>query len=317
MPDTKDAAAIPLAQPLPPFAALRAFEALVRLGGIRKAARHLGVHYSVVSRHVASLNALLGVPLLTWSQNQFSLTPEGERYYAHIAAAISEIATATRDIAEPENGRPLRIWCSPGLSTQWLAGQITAFEGMHPHIRVEIKPSDMPANLHAHEAEANIYLHLDDDIDDIAGPGLKAQMLVRPEAMLAVSPALASQLPAISSPHELVHLPLLHGSRKDEWRSWLSLQGVDLSGDPPGELCWNHHMALEAARLGRGILLANRIFFERDLMRGDLVELHIPGTTRTSIGSYVFVMREDRWTMPALATLRGFITERLRSVEWH
>lgn len=317
MSDTKAPPSIPLAPALPPFAALRAFEALVRLGGIRKAAQHLGVHYSVVSRHVARLDAVLGVPLLTWSQNQFRLTPEGERYYARIAAAISEIAAATRDIAEPENGRPLRVWCSPGLSTQWLAGQITAFEGMHPHIRVEIKPSDVPANLHAHEAEANIYLHLDDDPDGLAGPGLKAQMLVRPEAMLAVSPALASQLPDISSPSDLVHLPLLHGSRKDEWRLWLRLQGVDLPGDPPGELCWNHHLALEATRLGRGILLANRIFFERDLMRGDLVELHVPGATRTSLGSYVFVVREDRWTTPALTTLRGFIAERLRSVEWH
>lgn len=303
------------AQALPPFAALRAFEALVRLGGVRKAARYLGVHYSVISRHVARLDALLGVSLLTWSHNRFTLTPEGERYYARIAVAIAEIEAATREIAGPEGGRPLRIRCSPGLSTQWLAGQVLEFERMHPDLHLEIKPSDTPANLLAHEADANIYLYLDDASGEPAGQGLKAQILARPKTMLAASPALAERLPEPLKPSDLLHWPLLHGSRKSEWRLWFSNQGVELAEDPPGELCWNHHMALEAARLGRGVLLANRIFFERDLLRGDLVELRVSGANSDAIGSYVLVAREDRWSTPSLAALRGFIAQRLKLAE--
>lgn len=190
-----------------------------------------------------------------------------------------------------------------------------AFDALHPEIRLEIKPSDTPANLLAHEADANIYLHLDDERSDPAGPGLKAQILARPKTMLAVSPHLAARLPKELVPGDLLGLPLLHGSRKNEWRMWFCNQGVDIDGDVPGELCWNHHMALEAARLGRGVLLANRIFFERDLLRGDLVELGVSDALTDAIGSYVFVAREDRWTAPPLAALRAFVAQRLKLAE--
>jgi LysR family transcriptional regulator, glycine cleavage system transcriptional activator len=300
---------------LPPFATLRAFEALVRAGGVRKAAQHLGVHHSVVSRHVTHLEAWLGVPLLHWSRNQFTLTEEGERYHARISAAISEIAQATSEVAGREAGRPLRIWCSPGLSIQWLAGEIAEFEKLPPHYRVELKPSDTPANLQAHEADVNIYFHLDDTFVDPARRGLRAHLLTRPQAILAASPDLARRLSGISSPADLLNAPLLHGSQKDEWRAWLTYQGVEAPADLAGELCWNPHMALEAARLGRGVLLANRFFFERDLARGDLVEVEAPGAAAGAIGRYLFVAREDRWTTPAMVALRTFITERMRSME--
>jgi len=40
---------------LPPFAALRAFEAVGREGGIRKAAASLGIDHAVISRHIRQL----------------------------------------------------------------------------------------------------------------------------------------------------------------------------------------------------------------------------------------------------------------------
>ena len=315
MPKVESRAASAEGSALPPFAALRAFEALVRLGGVRKAAQHLGVHHSVVSRHVTRLEAWLGVPLLKWSRNRFTLTREGERYHVRVSAAIAEIARATSEVAGLENGRPLRVWCSPGLSIPWLAGQVAEFEKQHPNYRIELKPSDTPANLHVHEADANIYLHLDDAAEDPAEVGLKAYLLTRPEAVLAASPDLADRLSGLSSPGDLVDLPLLHGSQTDEWRTWFLRQGVKVPAELPGELCWNPHMALEAARMGRGVLLANRFFFERDFARSDLVELVAPGARRGAIGRYLFVAREDRWTTPAMAALRTFLRERMQAME--
>lgn len=296
---------------IPPYAALRAFEALARFGGVRRAAQYLGVHHSVVSRHVTRLEAWLGVPLLCWSRKQFTLTDVGCQYHARISAALSDIDVATRAIIEPDAARTVRICCSTGLSTQWLAAQISEFEKGHPQIRIELRPSDAPANLLVHEAEVNIYLHLDDSPDNAAPPGLKAFTLLRPAVMLAASPVLAEQLSGISAPEDLLRFPLLHGNRRSEWRLWFKRQGVDMPEDAPGELCWNPHMALEAARLGRGVLLANRIFFERDLARGELVEVKVPGATDAAIGAYVFVAREDRWNTPAMVALRSFVMQRL------
>ena len=273
------------------------------------------MHHSVVSRHVTHLEAWLGVPLLRWSRNQFALTEDGERYHARISAAISEMARATSEIVGLEAGRPLRLWCSPGLAIPWLAGEVVEFEKQHPNCRIELKPSEAPANLQVHEADVNIYFHLDATFVDPVRPDLKAQLLARPRAMLAASPDLVRQLAGIASPRDLLDLPLLHGSQTDEWRAWLTHQGVDTPEALPGQLCWNPHMALEAARLGRGVLLGHRLFFERDFARGDLVELEAPGARPVAIGGYLFVAREDRWSTPAMAAVRSFIIARMRSIE--
>jgi DNA-binding transcriptional LysR family regulator len=45
---------------LPPFAALRAFDAIGRRGGIRRAAEELGISHAIVSRHLAALETFWG-----------------------------------------------------------------------------------------------------------------------------------------------------------------------------------------------------------------------------------------------------------------
>ena len=300
---------------LPPFAALRAFDALIREGGVRKAARSLELHHSVISRHLTCLESWLGIALLQWSGKSFTLTQEGERFYSRVSSAIAEIVLATDEALGMAASRPLKVWCSHGLSIQWLASQIAKFERQHPQMRIELRPSDVPANLHVHEADVNIFMHLENEM--VVGPagGLKSHVLARPRSMIAASPTLVAELSWIKSAADLLNVPMLHGGHTRDWRWWLKSHGVDTPDELPGELCWHPHMALEACRLGRGILLANRFFFERDLDRGDLVELLVPGTTSRPFGGYLFVCREDRWSSSALSTFRQFLARQMKTLE--
>jgi LysR family transcriptional regulator, glycine cleavage system transcriptional activator len=300
---------------MPPFAALRAFEALVRLGGVRKAAHDLGLHHSVVSRHLTLLESWLGVPLLSWTGKRFEMTAEGELFYGRISVAIAEITLATSELLEGEARRHLNVWCSQGLSIQWLVGQVTEFERQHSPIKVDLKPSDTPANLAVHEADVNIFMHLESEIVSDPGPGLKASVLARPQSMIAASPGLARKLGWIMGPADLLNVPLLHGRHTDDWRWWLQTNGVDVPAKLPGELCWHPYMALEATKLGRGVLLANRFFFENDLINGDLVELKVPGISNAPFGAYIFVAREDRWSSPGVSALRRFLIQRMKVME--
>ncbi|MBK6491325.1 MAG: LysR family transcriptional regulator [Sphingomonadales bacterium] len=60
------------------MAALRAFEAVGRLGGVRRAAKELSIDHAVVSRHVRSLEAWVGIPLVVRNQLGYDLTELGE-----------------------------------------------------------------------------------------------------------------------------------------------------------------------------------------------------------------------------------------------
>ena len=246
---------------------------------------------------------------------QFALTAEGAKYYDRIAAPLAEIAGATIEVMDQRVDPALRIWCSPGLSVQWLASRVAEFRTLYPAHLIEMKSSERPANLKAYEADANLYLYLDGHPLPSAELAVTDCELARPMAMIAASPALLEQLPTIQSARDVLDCSLLHAGQHDEWKLWFELNGVEVGGAMPGELCWDPHMALEAARLGRGILLGNPLFFERSFARGDLVEVPVPGSRQFSLGCYVLSCREDRWSVPAMIALRRFLRVRMQAAE--
>lgn len=300
---------------LPPLAWLQTFTVTVRSGGIRSAGRRLGVHHSVISRQITQLEAWLGMSLRQAESRQFALTADGAKYYDRIATPLAEIAGATIEVMDQRVDPALRIWCSPGLSVQWLASRVAEFRTLHPAHLIEMKPSERPANLKAYEADANLYLHLNGQALPSAEPAVTDCELARPMAMIAASPALLEQLPPIHSARDLLDCPLLHAGQRDEWKLWFELNGLQVTAEVPGELCWDPHMALEAARLGRGILLGNPLFFERSFARSELVEVPLPGLREFSLGSYVLSCREDRWSAPAMVALRRFLRARMQAAE--
>ncbi|MEQ4576133.1 MAG: LysR family transcriptional regulator, partial [Gammaproteobacteria bacterium] len=68
-----------MTSPLPPLAALRAFEAAARLGSVSRAADELHVTHGAVSRHVRTLEQALGTALFAKAGRGLALTPAGER----------------------------------------------------------------------------------------------------------------------------------------------------------------------------------------------------------------------------------------------
>ena len=299
-------------QGIPPFAALKAFEATFRLGGVRRAAESLGVSHAIVSRHIASLEDWLGLSLVSRLGNRLELNEQGRRYHAKVAAAFAELAFATRELRQDDGSPSLRLYCIPGLSIQWLSRQLIDFERSHPDFVVDLKPTDTPADLHAHEADANIVFHRDSEGQFVADRWIKVQEMIRPEQIVVTSPDLAAQLGPLSSATELLDLPLLHGGHQGDWRAWLAFNGVRMPNQLPGTLCWHVHMAIEAAKMGRGVLLTNRYLVQQELAKGELTELPIQGTAAVAIGTYMFIAREDRWNAPPIAALRRFLFDRMR-----
>ena len=293
--------------PLPPFAALRAFEVLGRAGGIRRAAKVLGIDHTVVSRHVRALEDWLGVPLVERGHGTMALTEAGAAYHARVSAALHELAAATRDIgAGPARGA-LRLWAVPGFAAQWLMDRLAEFERTDPGFSVELRPTDACANLGRFEADADIRYYGDDWLPRPGGAGLQAIELARPPLMIVASPDLARRLDGMTAA-DLPTAPLLHEEHHEQWRAWLTRNGIAVpAGALPGALLWHAHLAIAAARQGRGLALANRFLVGADLASGALVEFTVPETQAVPVGSYWFVARADRWSSPPIAALRTWL----------
>jgi LysR family glycine cleavage system transcriptional activator len=89
---------------LPPFETLRAFDAIARLGGVRKAAQYLRRDHGVVSRHLRTIEDWTGTKLIQRSAAGSVLTEDGLRYHRDIASALEIIARATVDLIKRGKG---------------------------------------------------------------------------------------------------------------------------------------------------------------------------------------------------------------------
>ncbi len=307
---------------VPPFAALRAFEAVGRLGGIRGAAQALSVDHTVVSRHVRSLEAWVGVPLVNRLRGGSQLTDEGRAYHARVAHAIDEIAEATAELVRRGNDSLLSISCVPGFASAWLASKLTSFQNQHPHLELELQPTDQEPNFTARGADVDIR-YIADPIPKI-DPFLKTIEIARPGVFPVASPAFLATREPIRKAEDFLQTPLLHEESADQWGNWLQRQGVELSKGLPGPRFWHAHIAIEAARSGRGVALANRFLLRDDLEAGRLIVVGPEASRDTVLGAYVFTCRADRFNAPQIASFRrwlqalireeGASTEPLRSV---
>jgi len=289
---------------VPPFAALRAFEAVGRLGGVRKAATALSLNHAVVSRHVSALEAWTGAALLDRTRAGGVLTDAGRRYHGRISAAIAELASATADLAPRREEGRVRVWAGGGLAARWLGPRLIAFAASNPAVDFELRPSDTPPDLPAGEADVDIR-YLVDGFAPPLGKGLKRLELARPPVIAVAGGPLAARLGG-ASPADLLAAPLLRDETDAQWRAWFAARGVDAPQVLTGPRLWQAHLAIAAAVEGKGVALATAFLAADELADGRLVEV-APASEPACLGAYVFTARADRWTSPPVARLRHWL----------
>ena len=129
---------------LPSLAAIRAFEATLRLGGLAPAAAELNVSTSAVSHRIRALEALLGTRLMERSTGLGGVraTPSGARLRRAATGALDLLDGACADIRNA--GHRLTVSANPSFSAMWLASRLAEFSALHP---------DTPINAVVHDEE--------------------------------------------------------------------------------------------------------------------------------------------------------------------
>lgn len=300
------------ANSLPPFAALRAFEMVGRTGGIRRAAAALGVSHTIVGRHLAALEAFLGVVLFNRATG--TLTDAGSRYFARISAAIGEMEAATIAIGS-KRGRSLVIGCSAGFSLHWLTHRLPQFA---ERVRnpaaplIELRSIDPAPSFDAEEVDCDIVYLRNDQIAP-SPPGIRVEEIVRPQLFPVAAPAFVAKFGGdLRNRADILRLPLIEEASDAEWSNWLAAQGLDAhGGKAPVARYGQAHLAMVAARAGQGVALAVSLLVADDLANGRLVRVTPSSEAWESadLGAYYFRCSRARWSEPLMGRFRRWLQQ--------
>jgi LysR family glycine cleavage system transcriptional activator len=283
---------------IPPLSALRAFEASARLGSHRRAADELCLDHTVISKHIRKLEAELGAQLLTTTPTGTALTAIGKEYYREIAEALSAIASATLRIREQSIYPTLHVACSPGFAVRWLAPRISLFLEANPAVEIALRPTSRPPSLRGAEADIDIRY------TDYCQPENRSLSLALPRVFPVASPQWLARNPPCTRISDLLSATLVHEETHEHWRLWLRQAGLEVNEMPHGARYWNAALALDAARMGNGVALANDYIAADDLASGHLVEIL---ETQVRIHPYLFMARANRWEEPLICAFREWI----------
>ena len=294
---------------LPPFEALRAFDAVARLGGVRKAAPTLGRDHAVVSRHLRAIEAWTGATLFQRSPTGIVLTEDGKRYHKQVAAALDLLSQATIELMRHGESRRLHVRCMAGLALQWLSSRLAAFERLNPNVDIELRPTTRLPDFSSQEVDVDIRFIATYANEPSLPPELRSIDIAHAPIVATASPAYLSNAAAIRKPIDLLQHKLLHEENFNRWSNWLAAHGVQEELDLTGPRLWQGDLTLNAARYGRGIALSNKLIVADDIAAGRLVEVGagLASFQPYTMGIYQLAARSDRWEAALVTRFREWL----------
>ncbi|MGX9350789.1 LysR substrate-binding domain-containing protein [Shimia sp. W99] len=290
---------------LPPLNALRAFEAAARHNGYIAAADELHVTRGAISRHVKLLEQHLGVSLFRRHHQGVDLTEPGAALQKVLAQSFGAIAAETRRITAQAN--ELRIICPPTLSIRWLFPHLDGFRARHPDIRLRLT-TDFYGEGGFDAGEHDLGVSMEH------WPGRSPDLQVQPLFPLRLSPACAPELiaasPRLENPATLASRRLLHvNAHRADWPLWAARFAPGSLDTDTGEFFPNLDMAVRAATLGAGIVMADIYLCQEELSSGQLCLPFPDMSCPTDHGRYALIGPADRWHDPKVKAFRAWAEE--------
>lgn len=125
------------------------FSVLASAGSMSAASRELGVTTAAVSKHLAQMEARLGIPLVVRTTRRMSLTQEGETYLEHARRILGEIDDM-QELLGVSKAVPrglLRVNATLGFGRSHVAPLISKFARKYPEVEVQLQLSVNPPAL--------------------------------------------------------------------------------------------------------------------------------------------------------------------------
>ena len=292
--------------------ALPVLEAAARLGSFTRAGEQLGLSQPTVSRHIANLEADLGLALFTRDHNKLTVTKYGKELANAVELGLSHIDAVVRKSAVGGGVDGLRMACTESFANCWLLPRFSnlrrAAGGQQIHLLVshwlddiDLDQVDMVVHWRPNGWAGWPRIHL---FDEITFPVCSPDYLDRNPVLLdgADDPSLLMQ-------GELLH----YEERATEfarWSDWFAKFGLRCPMHDGVYRFSNYQFMLQAAVDGEGVALAWHHLAADQIVAGDLVQVG-PEFRRADAG-YVLEYRDDgrnaEQTGRVLDWFRGAVT---------
>jgi LysR family glycine cleavage system transcriptional activator len=286
-----------------PLNALRAFEAVGRHMSFTAGAQALTVSQSAMSRHVSSLEDLIGRPLFERGPSGLKLTPAGSILLPVVSKCLDRMEQSINTIRNKDlESRPLRLHIPPSLLYQSALPLIRDFHKEHPEIRIDVTTSNGVGTPRDNVDMAIVFdrPNVDDKVADLLWM-VRVAPLCSPETAAAHS---GKTLEQFLQDNELLHMKLEGEPRGLLWSSYADQQRLAI--DTNNGLAFDTAFSAVRYAIGAsGVVLADIDMFKQEIASGQLV-MPYDRVSADGFGYYLKTHAEDLGD-PAIYLLRDWI----------
>lgn len=284
---------------LPPFAAVRVFEAAARHENFTAAAAELGMTQAAVSYQVRILEERLGQPLFRRERRRVILTDTGRPVAADLTRAFDIIDESFAQLRR-DDAAMLVVSTTRTFANAWLAWRLGGYQMGNPDMAVRMTAEDALTDFARDPADIAIRSGLG------PWPGVHADLLFRIGFTPMCSPRFLAERGGTLAPADLLKLPLI-GSEDPWWVHWLREAGIEIDEVPGRGGIRLDSQASEghAAMAGQGVAILTPFFWRNDIADGRLVQ-PFPQVSTRGYG-YWLVIPEHRRNIPKIRRFRDWL----------
>lgn len=245
-------------------------------GGVRAAARELGVAHSSVSRHLTELEAWLGIPLFERGAGLWTPSPQGAALARRLQVLLQDMADATAAAREAPSQFTVTISVAPSFASRWLLPRLPGLERAHPRIALSVLVNQRFDTL---SEGVDLAVRMGNG----PWPGLDCEPLMDEQLYPVASPEFWRAADCNDAVESLLELRLLHDRDPSaSWEYWRRVHGPASLVLSRGARLASSDLVLRAAELGQGVALARGRLAEDALAAGTLMRpfghkaVHLP-----------------------------------------
>jgi DNA-binding transcriptional LysR family regulator len=269
---------------MPNYVLLRAFEAAARLESFTLAAKELHLTQSAISHQIRELEDYFGKSLFLRKNRKVEPTAEGRRLLDSLSRVFDVIEAACNEVTLAPSSQVLALHCSPSFAAKWLSPRLPEFIKDNPDITIRLtsgaEPIDLLRNQEIDIAISYQFSH--------EGPGITSLSLGEEKIVPLCAPELIDAgipVEELMSKLTLIESSLNHHT----WEKWFEIH--HLKNPSTRKMSFDRAaLSVSAAVDGIGAVLESVRFAERELSRGELVELgqgiFLPTIDRTHFLSF-------------------------------